>query len=99
MMSVLFNVGFRLLQFVNLRVNGLKFLGIVGPVVFRFGHVGNLLQRVFIDVHWPVFVDYVAGKWVPTHGHRGLAAGADTNRVNLDSPRSEERRVGKEWRS
>ena len=62
MLRELLHLGLGLLQLVDLGVDGLEPFGVVGAVVLAAGHVGDLLQRVLVNVHRLHLVDHLAGR-------------------------------------
>ena len=84
MMRIFFYSGFGFLQFIDLGINRLKFLGVVRAIVFAAGHVRHFLQRILIDIDRTVLInDFAVGR-ISADGHRCRAALADANRIDLD---------------
>src|ERR1035438_1078407 len=92
MMRELLHLRLGLLELVDLSIDSLELLGVVGAVVFPAGHSGDFLQHALIKV-LRVRVVYLPPEEVhqmsalPIHARTsGLTAFANADRVNLHPP-------------
>ena len=85
MQSKLFDLLFRFLELIDLRVNGLEPGRVISPKIFSAGPVSDFLQGVFINING---LHSLTNSATPKkHRHRGHAAHTNANRIDFDLER------------